>query len=519
MRTLSLCLGTLMLAACGDLFDVSLAEPDTREPDTRQPDTTRDVVPEPLPLFQLQWRPPPTDTLISVLLQLPTQPNHLTQELELFADRSFDPCDFRISHDGVTLEFPCDDDAQALRLPPLREGTTLEILRIARPIRVPIEVPTYPFDATVQATVTLPMADGMTWIGTPGSGLFGAQATGVPVVPPVLVRYAGVATSDPWNPDAREPQSGFITDLARADDRALWVATVTTGVSWFDPGAAPFSHDDDVWVHGQPELATPLASDLAQTPSAIVPDPTNPDGLWVATVNGVYHALKVDDRIDFVRYADGPALSLSVADGRVWVGMSTQAAITETLEDESTVSLPTANGALLVIEPGPDTHDPEGAALRWSTFNEQAVTAILADDDGAWIGTPYRLGRVELETLALEYVSVPELDWFAIVDLAATDTGFWVAARSECEVDGSLVHITVGDTLEVDDHTSDFRHRQFSSLAFTPSGELQVTLLSATPSALLNTSGALSARGCSAPRPTGEVYVMSPQGVVRPFLR
>lgn len=518
MRTLTLCLGTLMLAGCGDLFDFGPTEFDTREPDTRdtRPEE-RDVLP-PLPVFRMEWRSLPIDSDIALLLDVPTSPNLLMQQLELTADRTFDPCDFRITHNGVTFELPCSQH-ESVVLPPLPEGTRVDIFALDRQVRQPLDVPSFPWDAAVHATVTLPMADGTTWIGTPGSGLFGVPQTDAPVVLPALVHYRGVATRDPWNEDAREPQSGFITDLARANDRALWVATVTTGVSWFDPGPDLLSHDDDVWVHGQPELDTPLASDLAQTPSAILPDPTNPDGLWVATVNGVYHALKVHDRIDFVRYADGPALSLSIANGYLWVGMSTQVAITEALDDETEVSLPTAIGALLVIAPGPDTHLPDDAALRWSTFNEQAVTAILADDDGAWVGTPYHLGRVDLETLAFDHVSIPELDWLAVVDFAPTETGFWVAARAECEREGSLVHITVGDTLEVEDHSDDFVHRGFSSLALAPSGDLYVTMLAATGNDLLAGATPLTARGCRALRPYGGVYVVSPEGAVHRYLR
>ncbi len=511
-RTVPLAMVLVWLAACADLPDSS----DLHTTDATQAEATHVPV-----TLTLEWRSTSYDILIDIFLPLPEALDLLAARVAICSPSPIKPCALSLDHDGAPITLDCGGlSATCFDLGNLPPGGTITATWTNGDVQT-LVVPPRP-QAGVYANTTLVTADGTAWFATPTQGLFGVITTGPDLAGPTAasIHYPGVKTSDDWDPVAERPQSNFIADLAHAGERALWVATLTTGVSWFDPGPDPMSRDDDTWLHGQPFEGAYLTTELAQTPTAIAPDPTNANGLWVATLNGVYHARKTVDGIDFVRYADGPALAIAVdASHHVWVGFSTQLAFFERDDDNNTIAVPTAEAALLVIAPGADPHVPDDASLRWSVPDEHAITALLPDDaGGAWVGTPYGLGHVDTE-LELSVVSVPVLDTFAVVDFARTDKGMWVSARSECEADGALVHIELAEPWVVVDHSAGFAERSFASLTALPSGDLIVATLAAVPIGI-GGSAPLTAAGCELPTPTSaDVYVREVDGSTRPLLR
>jgi len=450
------------------------------------------------------------------------------------ADRDLAPADaWTFFGDCVFLE------AQGALEPPVAGGDLFVVDledRDARPHLVTLTMPAFPAppESAFHAHAAVRQDDGTTWLATPHHGLLGVTTSGR------VIHYQGIDSLASWDPMAREPQSGLVLDLARAGGRALWLSSATTGVSWFDPGPDPLSTADDEWAHGQPGGAPPLAAELAQTAVAIAPDASDSDGLWIASLNGLHHARRTaDGQIDIARVADGTALSLTVdADGRVWVGLTTQVALEAPDEEDiapgPTVPIARAVGALLVVEPGHDPHDPSAATLRWALADEDAVSAVLADVDrtnervrGAWVGTPYGLGYVALdETLTLAPLPAEALALgdLAVVGLEATRGGFWLAARAECQQDvGRLLRVTIDDAgaiAEVADLSdAGFGERDFAWMHELPSGDLLVSTLVPKLS-VLGDDEPLSARGCIPPPTTGQtadLYLLSPGGQVRRF--
>ncbi len=378
--------------------------------------------------------------------------------------------------------------------------------------------------SALHALAAVRATDGTTWLATPHHGLVGVTSDGR------VIEYAGVASADPWDPAAHGPQSGLVLALAPAGARALWVSSAVTGISWFDPGGDAMLRADDVWIHGQPAATPPLAGELAQTAIAIAPDPTDVNGLWVGTLNGLYHARRAGGQIDFARIADGFAMSVSVDSyGRVWAGFSTQVMIEAPAEDNevggTSVPLMPAVGALLVVTPGSDPHDPSSADLRWALEDEDAVTALITDATGAWVGTPYGVGRVSDDALTLEPVpAITFDDELAVVDLEPTSDGFWLAARAECEVDrGRLLRVQLDDdgAIEavVDHSATGFGEHDFAWVHALPTGELLVSTLVPVPNGLTGDL-APTARGCQmapATERSADLYVLSPDGRARRF--
>ncbi len=366
-------------------------------------------------------------------------------------------------------------------------------------------------------------ADGTTWLATPHHGLVGVASDGR------VIDYVGVASADPWDPAAQAPQSGAVLALVPAGERALWVSSAATGISWFDPGSDVLLRSDDVWTHGQPTATPKLADELAQTAIAIAADPTDDNGLWVATLNGLYHARRVGGRIDFARIADGFAMSLSVDPyGRIWAGFSTQVMIYAPSDNDQVGSavapLTPAAGALLVVTPGSDPHDPSSADLRWALEDEDAVTALITDATGAWVGTPYGLGRVSDDALTLQATPAITLGAeLAVVDLEPTSDGFWLSARAECEVDrGRLLRVQLDDAgaieAVVDHSAAGFGERDFAWVHALGNGELLVSTLVPVISALAG--DAPTSRGCEiapATARSADLYVLSPEGRASPF--
>lgn len=479
------------------------------------------------------WDSAAPDLTLAYLMETPTATQRLLARPNLCASRK-GVVITGISRDGTGIAFESNSAFFGESCARILLGEVAvqggDVLRVTLedpedgPTTVETVIPALPLESAFHALAAVRATDGTTWLATPHHGLVGVTSDGR------VVDYAGVASADLWDPAAQEPQSGLVLTIEKAVGRALWVSSAVTGISWFDPGADATLLADDKWVHGQPTASPPLAAELAQTAVAIAPDPTDANGLWVASLNGLYHARKVGDVIDFVRIADGFAVSVSVDPyGRVWCGFTTQPTITVADENDDVaggfVTLSPSPGALLVLTPGADPHVAADADLRWALPDEDAVTAILTDSTGAWVGTPYGISRVSDDALELEAVPAVVLgDDLAVVDLEATNDGFWLAARGECTLDeGRLLRVQLderGGVEAVVDHSdAAFGERDFAWVKTLPSGELLVSTLVPVPHGL--TGGeAPTARGCDMPpasERSADLYVLSPDGHARRF--
>jgi len=491
---------------------------------------------QPTPLsVRANWDSMAPDIALTYVMTTPAATQRLLARPNVCANRK-GAVITSVSHADVTLAFEANNAffgescaRVSLGNPTIQGGDVLSVALAddeAGPITFEVVVPALPLppESAFHALAAVRAEDGTTWLATPHHGLVGVTSDGR------VIDYRGVASADPWDAAAREPQSGLVLTIAPAGGRALWVSSAVTGISWFDPGADAMLLADDVWVHGQPTASPPLAAELAQTAVAIAPDPTDANGLWVASLNGLYHARKVGETIDFARIADGFAVSLSVDPyGRVWCGFTTQPRIDAPAEDDEVVggvvTLNPAPGALVVVTPGADSHVAADADLRWALPDEDAVTAIVADATGAWIGTPYGLSRVSDDAIELEAVLAVVLgDDLAVVDLEPTSDGFWLAARGECAVDeGRLLRVQLdgqGAIEAVVDHSdAAFGERDFAWVHALPSGEVLVSTLVPVPTGL--TGGkAPTARGCDMPpasERSADLYVLSTDGHARRF--
>lgn len=494
-------------AACGDI---------TIEPGP--PDAAR---------VTAEWQTPAFDPIAGPALVTPAHtPRFVADEPVVcygsgFIDDGVEIVAAELGDEALVLTpTPSDDDCLRIAAPPRTAGP----LAPGDVITVTIENDSgekVVVDRTLPAIVQAPIRhqavsalrtpDGTTWSATPQLGLVGVTSAGA------VIQYGGVPASEPWDPTAREPQSVVVLAL-EADPHhagAMWLATAATGVSWFDPGADALDARDDTWLHGEPLDLTisdaKMAHELAQTSVAIAPDPTRPDTLWVASLNGVYRAHKTADRVTFTRVADGVALAIAVAEtGHVWVGFTRQLELTAEIAtpdgQSRTIALPRAEAALLRLDPGADAINPSDDTLLWTMHDEDAVTTILPQGDGAWVGTPYRLERASVGDEGLVVAPTPLVMGYddAVTELAPSRSGFWLATRDECFADrGHLFHVTLdasGAIEAIADRTDvGFGERDFNDVRELADGSLLVSTLVPGLHEAIGETG--TARGCAAPDP------------------
>ncbi|MFO0745584.1 MAG: hypothetical protein U1F43_07915 [Myxococcota bacterium] len=454
----------------------------------------------------ISWADAPTDGLIAMLVTTPPSLDRLlatplvcvtSSSLSGFASTP----DIEVQRAGRTLAaMPEPGREGCVRLAlasasvaPVAPGDRLTIAlsnALGEHRKLTIAVPALDQPRSHHSLAAIGTADGTTWSATAQHGLIGLTADGR------VAQYLGVSSTAPWDAAAHQPQSAMVLAIAPSGARAMWLATATTGVSWFDPGPDPIATTDDTWIHGQPivgDTGRPTLSDeLAQTPLAIAASPDDPSGLWVATLNGVYHARRGPTAIDFVRVADGPALAIAVDDeARVWVGLSTQVEFTEPDDPSGPVGgathvvAPPAEGAQLVIDPRADPPPAGDDHQVWSMPDEDAVTALLPQLGRVWIGTPYGLQRGAFRGDRVSFEPAPAalpLGDVAVVSLAASKDGLWIAARAECALDGGKLlraHVDVlGDIVAVDDLTDNgFGEKNFAWVGELASGEVLVSTL------------------------------------------
>lgn len=408
---------------------------------------------------------------------------------------------------------------------PLREGERLAVtygIGGGASVLV-LEVPPRPTGPDAfHALVALVDEGGTAWAGTAHHGLVGVGADGA------VVRYAGIASTEPYDASYRGPQSALVMALEPDEDAGgMWLGTATTGVSWFDPGVDPIAPDDDRWVHAQP-VPEPegLGRELAQTPVALAPDV---EGVWAATVNGLWRARwnEAGTDLHFLKVADGAAFAVAIDDaGRTWAGFTTQideAALAPAAPDPSAppdpnatpsedlrVTWPQAEGALVVVgEQG----------LTWALPTEDVVTAVLPRGDEVWLGTARGILRARLGSQGVELVPTGALELvpagLAVTHLApAAGGGFWLAARDECGVrQGVLRRIDLdvqGEIVRVVDFSDrGFGERNFSFVRERPDGRVLVSTL--VPTLLLVDPRQTTSSGCEpaeGSRDTADLYVL-----------
>lgn len=456
------------------------------------------------------WTDAPADPVVASVILGPTAVQRLAAAPRVALPTT--GAIVEVTRDGAPLRV-----ADGVVADPVAGGDVLEVawtddLGVAQIDEV--VVPEAPADAQVHyALAGLQRGDGTIWTATPHHGLVGLAADGT------VVRKAGVPTAAPWDPAFAGPQSDLVLSLAPEGRDALWVGSAVTGVSWFDPAG-------DTWIHGQPEVSGFLGNELAQTPVALAPDGDR--GVWVASLNGLWHARLAGSVIDWERATDGAALAAAVdGEGRVWAGYS----LAQLVEPEGTDAQGRAYGTPLASPGGTLAMiDPEDGTVTWALADLQAVTAVLPRAGRVWLGTPHGLaratrlaGEIGVELLDNSVFGLDED--LAVTGLAAArDGGLWVAAHAECEADrGRLLKIELdaaGEVARVVDHgTAGFGERDFAWARELDDGSLLVSTYVPTISPFVAPEP-LTARGCQAPlRGHADLYVYRPAASGVPAVR
>ncbi len=477
--------------------------------DTRVPPIDGDAPPDPDVDIEVRWAPLQVDPYLALLVTTPSAPQRFTVRLELEARRTH--AIVGVTREGVDGEpealvtDPCEigDSESCVSLPAraVHPGELLAV-RVAGTTEAHTEEVRVPSasDFRHHAIALAQTSDGTLWTGTPHNGLVGVTAAGR------SVRYVGVDTRDPWDPFARGPQSGLVLaveparaaapgevapgDVARSE--ALWIGSATTGVSYFDPGPDVVASSDDLWIHGTPGTsAAGTAVELAETPVVLRATRAG-DGVWVGTLNGLFHVARDGFALRWTLLAEGPVLAVAEsADGVVWVGSTT-----EVTSESRVAGWPSPGGALLAVDPAAGASPPIRSYLADTT----AVLAILPrapvvpvdgdDGDGTlWLGTPRGLYRFHpasdagLPVTERMNAAVGLRDGLAVVQLAADgEDAFWIAARSECASDeGQLIKVALGDNGAIawatDYSDAGFGERAFNVVRVLAGGEVAVSTL------------------------------------------
>jgi len=340
--------------------------------------------------------------------------------------------------------------------------------------------------------------DGTIWTATALVGLVALTKDGT------VVHYPGVSSTRPYDPTYAGPQTELVTAIELDPDapRAMWLGTAFTGISWFDPGPSATYKNDDRWLHIQPtDVVEPTAREIAQTTVALAPAD---GGVWIATLNGLYRATHDGERLALERVANGAALAVTRGDSFVWTAFTTQLKFRPDEDPAIVASWPQATSALLRID---RVSGQEVALLP----NEPVVTALLADGDELWAGTPHGLLHVVDRAVVPLPAGIEIPVGLAVVSLAsASSGGFWLAAYDECGREpGVLWHVLPRTGSVTDYSTRGFGERHFKSVRELPDGELLVSTLATS----LSWAGPITASGCKpvdGAFATADTYLIDP---------
>lgn len=506
--TLGLSMVVVSGSACGWQNDSPFgADTFSRDPtgsDTRAPPADVETSPDSGdPELEVRWMPAQVDPYLGLLVGTPSAPQRFTARLEIEARRA-EVIDgvTRMGADGAPEAVPtgpCEaDEAASCASVAARAVHPGELLAVrvrttrddqTKEVRVPTGT-----DFHHHAIALAQTSDGTIWTGTAYDGLVGLTRAGS------SVRYAGVDTREPWDPQAHGPQSGLVLAIepvrggassrVAPDDpgpsEPLWIGSATTGVSYFDPGQDPIAAGDDLWIHGTPAIsAVGTAVELAETPIVLRAARAG-DGVWVGTLNGLFHVARDGFALRWTHLAEGPVLAFAEgSDGLLWVGSTTEVAPASRVGGWSV-----RGGALIAVDPD------DGVATEYLE-DTSAVLAILPrapvapgdGDDTLWLGTPRGLYRFHPASDAglpvTERMNAPVglRDELAVVQLAADgDAAFWIAARSECvSGDGQLIRVALGEDGEIawatDYSDAGFSEQGFNVVRVLAGGDIAVSTL------------------------------------------
>lgn len=491
-------------------------------------DTGRDVTPEPLSFtVQPRWGRDSKDELLRLFLQVPNTIERFESlrrfsfflevsggsgrlEIEVARPRSGESVVYAC--EVGNHEMPCYARIYPPNTPPIEPGETLAIevrgethevtaeAMIGEVVRTTLVVPALPTDLQTSHLALAGYADpaDTIWTATPLLGLVGITAEDA------VIHYPGVSSTDPYDPTWQGPQAELVLAIEPDPDapRAMWLGTAFTGISWFDPGPSATDEGDDVWLHAQPtDVVDDGALEIAQTTIALAPAD---GGLWIATLNGLYRATRDGQHLSVERAADGAALAVARGDNFVWAGFTTQLDLRSEEDRELVASWPQARSSLLQI----DRVSGEQVEIFRT---EPVVTALIADGDELWVGTPHGLMHVVDRAVVPVPPSLQTPVGLAIVSLSpARAGGFWLAAYDECGREpGVLWHVQPNTGSVTDYSARGFGEHHFKSVRELPSGDLLVSTL-ATP---MTWDAPVTASGCKPLEgafTTADTYLLDP---------
>jgi ligand-binding sensor domain-containing protein/serine phosphatase RsbU (regulator of sigma subunit) len=202
--------------------------------------------------------------------------------------------------------------------------------------------------------------DGELWLGTYGGGLDRFD--------PKTMKVVKVYKNDPDSRTSLNSDNVSALGVDRAG--RLWVGTTDAGLAWYD---------------GKRDEFVRYVIDGAGNDAvfAIVPDPDEPEMLWVGTSAGVVRADTKNPKNTHV-YAANPDDPAALSDKEV---------ASMFLDDKKRLWVATLNGGLNLMDTKAGTFKRYGVAEGLPSMTVNCVVTDLAGH--AWIGTPAGLSRFE----------------------------------------------------------------------------------------------------------------------------
>jgi hypothetical protein len=373
-------------------------------------------------------------------------------------------------------------------------------------------------------------AGGTIWAGTSHSGLLALRREEDGHV--TSLHYAGCVIGSDHPQDFAGPAANMVTRIARQGERGLWLGSPMRGVAWLDPGKDAFAKGDDRWAHHVPDPGFACSDEefdvscnLAQTVTALLPD--GETGLWVGTLNGLYHLDHGGNPEDveaavWTRLLDGPVTSLALAPDRVlWVGFATSLGGPSSGLD----GWPAAASSLAALRDGGTPTDLRDDAVSNHVLDGAPdgtpapdVLSLARVDGALFAGTDRGIlafdatGDVPARPRLTRWdeADLPDGDVLALG--LAPDGALWAGAFDVCGTDGgALVRLDLrGTPLDPTDDVrvaytaaDGLKDADVSGIAFLASGEVAFTTFDLDPRAVADTLGASATAADEGCRPTG----------------